>query len=129
VGSFVCGETLCKAAFDAEVDPARPWPVRCPTCARSLYPAEVLESTALEELDARRAPLMKRYGGKLVDVDRAELSKAKGAAKSGPSLLEEIAAEADERLARKERGSSPMLWVGAAAAVAVIALVVWLVLR
>lgn len=128
MGSFVCGETLCKSAFDADVDPSRPWPVRCPKCARSLYPAEVLASPQAEELDANRAPLMKRYGGKLVDVGRDELGR--NASKAAPSLLDQIAADADARVARGERKPRTALWLGAAfIVVVVVAILAWVATR
>lgn len=126
--SFVCGETLCKTAFDATVDARAPWPLKCPNCARSLYPAEVLASPQTEELDANRAPLMKRYGGKLVDVERAELEKT--APKAGPSLLEELAADADDRIARQNRKPRTALWIAlAAAAVVAVAIAIWIATR
>ncbi|MFO0619679.1 MAG: hypothetical protein U0414_44255 [Polyangiaceae bacterium] len=130
--SFVCGETLCKRSFDAAVNPAKPWPIKCPACSRSLYPEEILSSTSLEELDPHRGPLMKPHGGKLTPVLRGEL--AQSAAEPKRSLLDEIVEEADAKAAGRDRpalrrGQRRYLVARALVALSVLGAVLWRLLR
>lgn len=86
--SFACGESLCKRSFEAALSPEKPWPLKCPACGRSLYPDDILQTSALENLDQFRGPLMRVLDGRLVPVVSADLV---GAGTPAPaSLLDEI---------------------------------------
>lgn len=137
--SFACGEPLCKRLFEAVVPAERPWPIKCPGCNRSLYPATVLQSTALDSLDPHRGPLMRAAGGKLVPVLESELTRAapKPARAPASSLLDEIA---DATMARQASESAapersagegpapgrPKALLGIALALVALALIWWL---
>ena len=86
--SFACGESLCKRSFEAALSPEKPWPVKCPACGRSLYPDDILQTSALENLDPFRGPLMRVLDGRLVPVVSGDLVGARTQAPA--SLLDEI---------------------------------------
>lgn len=83
---FACGEPLCKRQFEASISGARPWPITCPACGRSLYPDEVLHAPSLENLDQHRGPLMKVSAGRLSPATAGDLG-----VRPEPSILDEIA--------------------------------------
>jgi hypothetical protein len=91
-----CGEALCKRAFRAELRrDGKPWPVQCPVCGVSLYPADVLRAAAAHELAPQHAEMRLSRGGSLVEVTSAILWKLARpveavAAVDGAAILAEI---------------------------------------
>ena len=124
IRAYACGEPLCKTPFEAELDPDRPWPVKCPSCTRSLYPDDVLTATALDHLDPHRAPLMKVDNGSLSPVFTSDLED--DAVIVSPSLLDEIA---DASQARAQPPKSRIPTVVVAMVVFAALAIIWAVTR
>lgn len=127
IRSFACGEPLCKETFEHDVDADKPWPIPCPKCGRSLYPDELLQSSAVDDLDKHRGPLMKVSGAKLVPVNRAELATKTRGAVDARSILDEMVEAADAPAAERPKPRLPIVAIvlGLVAA----AIVTWLLTR
>lgn len=72
--ALFCGEALCKSPITLAGTGARRWPVRCDACGTSLYPTDVLARLPPNELEPRRAQLMKVRGGARFPAVSADFS-------------------------------------------------------
>jgi hypothetical protein len=124
-GHLFCGEALCKkpvavpAGFTC-------WPLRCPECGTSLYPADVLARTPVDELVPKRAALMIERSGVRHEARSAELAVT--AAAEADATVNQILAmvETGEAAAGPRRAR----WIGIAlVALIIAATVAFLLLR
>lgn len=68
-----CGDAICKKPVVADLDKAKPWPVRCDACGTSLYPGDVLSDSRPDDLEPKRGELMTEKDGKRVPISSSEL--------------------------------------------------------
>lgn len=71
-----CGEALCKAPIPAAPPASGPWPLRCPSCAAALYPADVLASLLPSQRAAKAAELMVERGAAREPITSDQLRAA-----------------------------------------------------